>query len=148
MKLTGITHAERIWEILINTEKDHAYIGSEWAKRKGWFDGIDGGTRLKSHLIFFRRNRSKILESIRTGVPIYELKGINQPAISIGSNVEEVAGLQVGDWSLNDYQKMENSFYRFTNKKAHITSNGLLLSIGEVFTKESSSRITGGLHNL
>jgi hypothetical protein len=58
-------------------DQDEETFHEEWYKRKDWFEDENGAERLQRLKLFFQYNRERILESLRTGVPIYAKWGSN-----------------------------------------------------------------------
>ncbi len=83
-KHTGKPRTGRIGKILF-PEKTILAVYSEWGKRKGWFPEVDCDARLKSHTMFYEKNREKVIRSLKEKIPLYELREtdeITQQSIS------------------------------------------------------------------
>lgn len=69
-KVTGQPQMELLRDLFYPNQEE-ATFNDEWEKRKDWFKDENGAERLKQLELFYKHNRARILETLRTGLPFY-----------------------------------------------------------------------------
>ena len=59
-------------EQLFYPNQDEVTFNKEWDSRKDWFEHENGADRLERLELFYKHNRTRILETLQTGIPFYE----------------------------------------------------------------------------
>ena len=63
-------HMELLGALFYPNQVEDTFL-KEWRKRKEWFKGENGAARLEKLELFYRHNRVRIQETLRTGLPFY-----------------------------------------------------------------------------
>ena len=74
LQLTGKTQMGLIQEIT-NVQGEYLSFTAEWGRRTSWFDEQETIDRLDKLRTFFAANHSRILNTLQTGIPLYEQEG-------------------------------------------------------------------------
>lgn len=71
MKLDKRPHMRLLGLLFYPDQEEDTFI-KEWDRRKDWFKDENGAERLERLELFYKHNRERILETLRTGLPFYE----------------------------------------------------------------------------
>ena len=77
-EITGRPNMRLIQEIM-GLGRAYGTFNPEWARRKDWFGEIEAAERLKRLKVFFAANHSRILGTLKTGLPFYEQRAQQSP---------------------------------------------------------------------
>jgi hypothetical protein len=69
-KVTDRPQMRLLGQLFYPDQEEDTFI-TEWNRRKDWFKDENGAERLQKLELFYRYNREKIRETLRTGVPLY-----------------------------------------------------------------------------
>lgn len=69
-KIDKRPHMRLLGQLFYPDQEEDTFI-TEWNRRKDWFKDENGEERLQRLELFYRYNREKIRETLRTGVPFY-----------------------------------------------------------------------------
>ena len=69
-KIDGRPHMRLLGQLFYPDQDEDTFV-KEWNRRKDWFKDENGEERLSRLELFYRSNREKIRETLRTGVPVY-----------------------------------------------------------------------------
>jgi hypothetical protein len=69
-KVTGRPQMRLLGQLFYPDQEEDTFI-KEWNRRKDWFKDENAAERLEKLEAFYRFNRERVLESLRTGVPMY-----------------------------------------------------------------------------
>jgi hypothetical protein len=69
-QVTGRPQMRLLGQLFYPDQEEDTFV-KEWNRRKDWFKDEKGEERLTRLELFYRSNREKIREALRTGVPLY-----------------------------------------------------------------------------
>jgi hypothetical protein len=69
-KIDSRPHMRLLGQLFYPDQEEDTFI-TEWNRRKDWFKEEKGDERLQRLEVFYRYNRERIRETLRTGIPLY-----------------------------------------------------------------------------
>ena len=88
IKIDGRSHM-RLLGLLFYPDQGEDTFMKEWNRRKDWFKDENGAERLQQLEHFYAHNRTRVIETLRTGIPFYAKWESNTP--SAGLSVDDSA---------------------------------------------------------